>query len=733
MGVSMSKGFDHTLHGNKGSARPTLLLFADVESRLTPQDNNRTLFTPFLWTMIFRRYNKKDNQYIDTNYTGTDIIQFWDIVESHTYTKMKTYLVTHHLEVDFMPLKGFIELANRGWILEKLISHNRVLVMFWKQDRKSLIIMNNGNLFDGSIHDWGEIMNVPKLDMPAETAPLEDWKVYCMRDTVILSKMWELLYNFIDEHDLGNFKLTKASLAITAYRHRFMPVDISIHHDKPTLALERESYKGGRFEALQIGHFTDGPYYNLDINSMYGQIELNANLPYELRGQIDHATFRQLNNRLKKYCVLADVDLITDAAAFPHKIDNKIVYGPGTFRTVLTTPELIYALDRNWVKAVYRLAWYYQYPILSDYAAYFLALKDRYELEHNKPMRQVSKLYLNSLYGKFAQHGYDDKIIGECDPNEFKFISTYHIETHERGTISYYGGFIHETTVSDFGTSTFISVASHITAYGRLRIWELMKKAGVENVYHVATDSLIVNAAGFYNLTDEIDPHTPGKLKLESTDPEITIKDVNDRIQGFDVKIKGIPKKAEQLTENSYSITEWPRLLTLLKEGITDHYYTRQSVKILHRPRFYASLGIVNPDLIKPVKNKANRRRGSMVFNPDIADIQDQLDALKAARRIIPVDMLKLWDYKNGTFRTQRTLNGKLREFEYSDVNFTANYYHFGTIQELMQEVEAQVKRDQETRKLKAQLTALRRTGTMGPLDQGPAIYADPLQERIPF
>lgn len=704
----MSRNFDHTISGNKGSTRPRYIIFADVESRLSLQPDGRTLFTPFLWTMITDYYRKSENTHKQVEYWGDSVTAFWDKVEAFTYKRNKTYLVTHHLEVDFMPLKGFIELQARGWQLEKLISHNRVLILFWQKGTSKLIIMNNGNLFDGSIADWGTILGIEKLEMPGDNASLEAWHTYCMRDTVILAKMWELLYNFIDEHDLGNFKMTKASLAITAYRHRFMPLEISIHNDPLTVALERESYKGGRFEALQIGHFDGDKFYNLDINSMYGFIEQTAFLPYELRGYLPAATFRQLNDRLKKYAVLAEVDLETNLPVFPHKVDNKITYTPGSFRTVLTTPEIVYSLAHGWIKSLYRMAWYYQARILEEFADFFLELKDRYDKEGNKPMRQMSKLYLNSLYGKFAQHGYEDSIIGECDPEEFKFIDCMSFPSHIRHTEAHYGGKIHVSKVTDLGYATFISIASHITAFGRLALWQLIQAAGLENTYHVATDSLIVNQAGFDRLSNYIDPHTPGKLKLENTFDQITIKDVNDTVQGFTIKIKGIPKNAVKLTENSYSITEWPRLLTLLKHGITDHYYTRQSTKTLSRPKYYKGLGIANPDLAAAAKKHVQRCRLAAYDDRSRLDILAQIEALRDARLIRAVDMLKLWDYKKGTFRMQRTLQGKLREIQFSDAHWIAWEYGYPEIDDLMTAVEAQVNMDLRTRQLKSDL---RRSG----------------------
>ena len=336
----MSLSFAHEIRPNQNNERPSRVLFADVESRLSPLPNERTLFTPFLWTMVYKHYRRGVRPDTVVSYHGTEINEFWDRVEEHTYKRTKTYLVTHHLEVDFMPMMGFTALQGRGWVLDKLIAHARVLIMWWSKDRKSLVVMNNGNLFDGSIDAWGKVFNSPKLAMPLETAALEDWVTYCSQDTKIMVLMWDNLIKFMDDHDLGNFKLTKAGLALGAYRHRFMSRSISIHNHPQAIKLERDAYKGGRFEALQIGYHNHGPYYCLDINSMYGQIMRDTALPYELRGYYDAATVDMLRRRMSKYAVIAGVRLRTTQPILPLVVDHKVVYRTGDFNTTLSTPEL---------------------------------------------------------------------------------------------------------------------------------------------------------------------------------------------------------------------------------------------------------------------------------------------------------------------------------------------------------------------------------------------------------
>jgi hypothetical protein len=706
----MSANYHHTLGLNHANERPKHVVFADVESHLEEVGNHKTLFHPFLWTMVYKNYCKGSTDAPVNKYYGSDITNFWDIVESHTYSKSRTYLVTHHLEVDFMPMKGFPELNNRGWVLDKLISHGKVLIMYWVKDKKKLIIMNNGNLFDGSIAQWGDMFGVPKLSMPSDTASFKDWCTYCMRDTEILVLMWDFLIDFMDLHDLGNFKLSKAGLAMNGFRHRFMNIPIQVHNNALAVDLERKSYKGGRFEALQIGSFKDGVYYNLDINSMYGSIERDCMLPYELRGYAESMSLDLLKRKLGGYAIIAEVEVSQDIPVLPRILNDKIVYKPGTFWTVLTTPEIVYALARGWILHVGKVCWYKQAKVLREFADYFLKLKDQYELEGNKPLRQFAKLYLNSLYGKFGQHGYDDRVIGTCSPDEFSFIETFNADTKLRGTVARYGGKIHETVVTHTGYNTMVSIAAHITAYGRVKLWRLIELAGYENVYHVATDSLVVNQAGYDNLRSEVHNGIPGKLKVEGTFNEITIKDVNDVIQDGLVKIKGIPKKAIQMGENQYKVTTWARLTTLLKQGITDRYYTQEVTKILKRDRYYQVLGVPNPDLKRKITKSSRGIQLELNQDPDYRELKDRLDILHEGRIVSVYDMFRLWDYSNNTFKRIRTIAGRISEVEYSDTEIMAHEYGYETLDEFLREVQWQAQRDSEARAIRLRLDRIHET-----------------------
>jgi hypothetical protein len=375
-------------------------------------------------------------------------------------------------------------------------------------------------------------------------------------------------------------------MAMATYRYRFMPREIVMHNHLGAQALEHLSYHGGRFQAFKIGTFKNDTYYKLDINSMYGYIQIEHKLPFQLAGYLSDVPIKMLERRLDRYAVIADVEVYLTEPCLSVKIDNKCTYPTGYLRTICTTPELIYLLDHGMLRKVHSMAWYFQDYIMAEYAQFFSELKVRYDKEGNMPMRAIAKLFPNSLYGKFAQHGYNSEIVGDCNPDELKIVESIDLSDGKKYKYLYYGGKVHREEVTDIGVWTFTAIPAHITAYGRIMLWELCKQAGLEHVYHVATDSLIVDQTGYNNLKSMVHPTQIGMLKLEETANYIELRDVNDYIFGEHEKIKGVPDNAVRLSRNTYIITTWPRITTLIKEGNPNKYYTKSIRKTLKREKY---------------------------------------------------------------------------------------------------------------------------------------------------
>jgi len=579
----MSMSFHHSIKPNQKNERIRHLLVFDVESNIDKKLGNKTIFEPFLWSLIYSRYRTEDKAWIDKKEYGTNIDDFWDIVESYAYNKEKLILSSHHLEPDIIPLQSVAQLDKRDWKLSKYITHNKILMFDFTKDKRKIVITNSGNIFPGSIAEWGKALKIDKLDMPTAKELNKEWVDYCMRDCEVLLAMWKTYIDFLNIHNMGNMKFTAASQAMTSYRHRFMPKTIAIHNHPETLALERLAYHGGRFQALQIGNISETPLYRLDINSMYGDIMCKADLPYELRGYQETCKLDKIVWLLKKYAVIAEMTIRTFEPVFPVIKDDKVTYPLGKITGFFCTPEIEYILEHCSIISIGKVSWYRKYPILSEYSTYFLNVRQAYKKEANKPFEMMAKLFVNSLYGKFGQYGYKEEIIGDCDEGVMTFQESYDTTTKQKIGYLLYGGKIHVVKKENNSYNTFVAVAAHITAYGRINLWKLIKQAGVNNVYHVATDSLIVNTIGFEALQDKIDANTFGLLKVEEIIKKLIVKAPNDMVMDETEKIKGVSKKAIKHSDNTYTVTCWPSFNALMKRNELGFYYTRSVTKTLKR------------------------------------------------------------------------------------------------------------------------------------------------------
>lgn len=582
----MSLAFHHSIKGNQKNERFRHLFVFDVESHIDKHDKNKTIFEPFLWCAIYSRYRNEQERWIDEKHYGTNIDDFWDLVESYAYNKEKLVMSSHHLEPDIIPLEIIQRLHARGWQLQKYITHNKILMFDFIKDKRKIVVTNSGNIFPGSIADWGKALKLDKLEMPTHKEIDKEWIDYCMRDCEVLLAMWHTYIEFLDNHDMGNLKFTAASQAMTTFRHRFMNVSIAIHQHTETLALERLAYHGGRFQALQIGNIKTSPVWRLDINSMYGELMMNKELPYELRGYQATCKKDKLQWLINRYAVIAEMTIRTFQPVFPIIVDEKVTYPIGKIHGYFCTPEIEYILDNCSIISIGQISWYRKDKILSAYATYFLGLRQEYKKDGNKPYELLAKLFVNSLYGKFGQYGYKEEIIGECSDDTIRFEQSYNKDTNQNVGYLMYGGKIHIVQKENNSYNTFVAIAAHITAYGRIALYKLIEKAGINNVYHVATDSLIVNREGLNNLHDDLDNMVIGKLKIEEEVQQLIIKAPNDMVLDTHEKIKGISKKAIKHDDNTYTVTCWPSFNAMMRRNELGYYYTKSITKRLKRTEY---------------------------------------------------------------------------------------------------------------------------------------------------
>jgi DNA polymerase elongation subunit (family B) len=504
------------------------------------------------------------------------------------------------------------ELTEKWWKITTWSATSGTSFLKIQKDDRKIVFVDVANYMRASVRKLGEILGIEKLDVNPLTATLNELIPYCRRDVEIITYAMLKFFDYIRENNLGGLGLSISSTAFKAFRHRFMKYPIYIHDFDPALELERRSYYGGRVECFRIGH-VNRKIYVLDVNSMYPFVMRYNYFPVKLVKYDETSTVDVVRDYLDRgYCVIAHVFVKTNEPVYPKKLKDKLIFPVGRFHTFLTTPSLKYAFYNNNIVRTYEYAVYVPQVIFDEYIEFFYTERLKFKREGNTVYDFMSKLFMNSLYGKFAQRRRE---IEECE----EALTVPHLTRMYDENLNYIGRAVHINNngflvkkAQDYSFNSFPAISAHVTDYARMYLWHLMKTAGLKHVLYVDTDSLHVTAEGYRNLQNLIDAQGLGKLKLEDVTYSATYFAPKHYIVGNKVKQKGISQNAKQIDDNTYEQFEFPSLQSVVinnVEGVPIR-------KVIKRLRLEYEKGIVDenghihpirlnedPNTFEPVEN----------------------------------------------------------------------------------------------------------------------------------
>ena len=573
----------HYLKANKSVELPQHMIFVDTETkgeRVNATTENHRLWFGYACYIRARADIKSapKEEWIKFNTIG----EFWDWVETKTQRKTRTWLFAHNWNYDAAILDVSGQMPKRGWTMGKYINEKPPVIVDLRKNTSTLRLVDSMNYFNSSLAGIGESIGVEKLPFPKSTDTLETWETYGRRDVEILKQAILGFRAFVSTHELGNFQFTLASQAFSAYRHRFMNEKILIHAYEKDSELERQGFFGGRSECFQLGEVNEKLYY-LDINSQYPSMMVDNPFPAVHLRSVNNPTLAAAKEYLKKYCVVAYCHLKTDEPAYPLKINSRLCFPIGEFETVLNTPEISYALAKGHLLKISRMVIYKKALLFPEYVRYFYALRQQYKIMGNETYQYMCKLMLNSLYGKFGQSGsrWEDL----PTPMELFEGITYEQETPDSPvrTLRCRLGQVQVYKRSGESQNSFPAISAHVTAYGRMGLWKLIRKAGRENVFYTDTDSLIVSQAGFDLLHSEIDPSKLGALKVEDTQDNAHFWGLKDYRFGVSTRHKGIKRNARQLGTDRWEQEKFTSWDYLMSKGLDGYVPIETITKKLHR------------------------------------------------------------------------------------------------------------------------------------------------------
>lgn len=452
-------------------------------------------------------------------------LDFWrDITDGIIEPREILWVVGQEIGISVRLLDAFRILSSFDWKGERVYLTGKTTLVSFRKSNQKIKFLESQNIFRFTLPELAHDLGLPWHNGDGQGNSATPSQDYNRQSIKVLKTAWAEYLGFLATNDLGQFSISLASQAFNAYRHRFMTKSIGISDIDAQCRTERAAYHGGRVQPLRVGEFNTGEtFYKLDINGAYAWAMQNFLYPAKCIkfGQgYDPTTLLAL---LKHHLIVAEVVLETQSPAYPVKLDKRILYPTGVFKTTLTTPELKFALAEGSVKAVGRVQLYEPADLFSTYVQFFTAKRAEFAKQGRVLWATLAKQFRNSLYGKFGQRGYEQKIVGQTSPDTVFAEQWLDSTTREWFWRIGFGGRLIEDRQTGESQDSFPAIAAHITANVRMRLYELVQIAEPEHVFYVDTDALIVAQRGYKNLMHLIHPSTPGMLKVEGKGKNLSV------------------------------------------------------------------------------------------------------------------------------------------------------------------------------------------------------------------
>lgn len=300
---------------------------------------------------------------------------------------------------------------------------------------------------------------------------------------------------------------TAASTAFAWWKLRFLRSSVLVHSHDMALRLERDAIHGGRCECYFIGTVPE-KCAHLDVRAAYPAVAMTTALPVRLLHYGDCPEMKTYPPSRGAVGYIADVTVQVFRPVAPYIKDGLTVYPIGRFRTTLCGPELDLVRANGNVLKVHRWASYEMEPILAEFETALWGYRQAALEWKDLHADELYKRLMNAVIGKFAQRGRFWEVVPDAiAPMPF---GTYYLPLAD-------GKFECRRAVAwsvqrlvDRGESadSCPAIAAWVYSEARVRLWRLIEKAGMGNVWYVDTDSLFVNATGGRRLAENPEiPH----------------------------------------------------------------------------------------------------------------------------------------------------------------------------------------------------------------------------------
>lgn len=556
----------HWIKPNHASQAPSRHIYFDTEAHIVETPGQQTQ-TWRLGVAAFDHRKSTAGDWKDREWCyATTPEDLWEWITGKTSERSRTVVWAHNLGYDLRVSKALHVLPRMGWDLSRLRLSTRDATARFVQGKRSLVFTDFHSWVPSSLENIATMIGAEKNALPTQQDDNSLWWLRCESDVGILGDAVRALLLWQSHNDVGNWQPTGAGQAWSTWRHKHYTHRVLIHDDAEARAAEREGIHAGRAEAWRHGRYSRTKLTELDWSTAYAQVCRDVSLPTRLRG-----TYK--NPSLERVLRLSDTDRVLTRAVVeqhlpvaPCRVDGRLVWPVGRFVTTLWDQELLATVAAGGVVTPIQCWMYKSEPALKAWADWCLNILGNDNPEDGPLIRTIVKQQSRTIIGRFAlrypeweSYGtalYDDASLDRLISPEYPLgTNLLHIGNK----------LLVETGLAE-GQNAAPQVLGYITAEVRTRLWAWMCQAGLENVYYVDTDGMILSPKG----RKRIEANNTARLRSKGTYTALEIKGPRQLIFGDRLRVSGVPSSAVPTHDGKWLFESWDSLRGGLRVGRTE-------------------------------------------------------------------------------------------------------------------------------------------------------------------
>lgn len=557
--------FYHYIRPNEACRIPRRHIFLDSESRSRPvkggqEQTFRCAVARFWAAEKDRKEQEWEREYVHAADLWNDIVQF-------TRGRSRTVLWAHNLGYDVRVVECLQILPLLGWTLVQHNFASRGTWMQWRKGQTSITMVDSASVFGIALGQLGEHFGIGKLDLPGPDADDAEWLARCRVDVDILATAIKAYLWWLESSDMGNWQHTGAGQSWAAFRHRFLTHQILVHADEGALAAERRAMWTGRCEAYWHGTDQRGIYHEWDLTLAYARVARDCPVPVRLLGPAPRSgDFRRWLDH-STVALLAECEVTTDVPVVPTRIDDRIAWPVGTFRTTLWGPEIKAAMDEGAQVSIVEGWLYRTAPALKAWGEWIVdALAD---VDRTMPawLKVVLKHWARALVGRFAMTYTEWDKTAVAPSAATRRMEAYDAVTDREIEMLQIGTDIFEKSGTVEWRDSCPMITSYIISVARVRLWNIIRAAPDRAVLYVDTDSIICGDRHHDQIKAIADSPIGHGLRLKKSWRGISIWGPRAIVTGQLVRVSGLPRTARRTGKLTFSGQAWESLESSLRRG----------------------------------------------------------------------------------------------------------------------------------------------------------------------